>query len=112
MPCLLRHGDDESGMTPVMRIDYIVCPGTIQDKLETKHQVTVQETRETLLSRPRIRFAEKGHIEGEDVYVAFGQSFAGRYLAVFFVYKPRDATAIIISARDMSAKERKSYGHK
>jgi uncharacterized DUF497 family protein len=46
------------------------------------------------------------------VYVAFGQTYGGRYLAVFFVYKPENHTAIIISARDMSAKERKTYGRK
>ena len=95
-----------------MRIDHIVCPDHIAEKLETEHHVTVQEAREVLLSYPRIRFAEKGHTPGEDVYVAFGQTFAGRYLAVFFVYKPVTATAIIISARDMSKRERKTYGRK
>jgi len=59
-----------------MRIDHIVCPNHIVDKLETEHHVTVQEAREVLLSYPRIRFAEKGHTPGEDVYVAFGQTFA------------------------------------
>ena len=95
-----------------MRIDYIFCPDPIEDKLLSKHNVTVQEARQVLLSRPRIRFAEKGNVEGDDVYVAFGQTFGGRYLAVFFVYKLEQVTAIIISARDMSAKERKSYGRK
>ena len=95
-----------------MQIDYIVCPENIKDKLESKHRVTVQEARQVLLSKPRIRFAEKGYTEGEDVYGAFGQTFGGRYLAVFFVYKPTTKTAIIISARNMSAKERKTYGRK
>jgi uncharacterized DUF497 family protein len=35
-----------------------------------------------------------------------------RYLAVFFIYKPMLKTAVIISARDMSDKERKAYGRK
>lgn len=95
-----------------MRINYIVCPDHIADKLENEHRVAVPEVREVLLSYPRIRFAEKGHTPGEDVYVAFGQTFAGRYLAVFFVHKPATATAIIISARDMSKRERKAYGRK
>ena len=86
-----------------MNVEYIVCP-------ETKHRVTVAEARETLLNQPRIRFAEKGHIEGEDVYAAFGQTFSGRYLSVFFVYKPNTKTAIIISARDMTTQERRTYG--
>ncbi len=95
-----------------MNIEYILCPETIQAKLETKHRVAVPETREALLSHPRIRFAEKGHVEGEDVYAAFGQTFSGRNLAVFFVYKPSSRTAIIISARDMTRKERRTYGRR
>lgn len=95
-----------------MNIDSIVCPEAIREKLETKHRVSVSEARETLLNRPRFRFAEKGHVEGEDVYAAFGRTFAGRYLAVFFVYKPAARTAVIISARDMTRRERKTYGRR
>lgn len=95
-----------------MQIDYIVCPEEIGEKLIRKHHVTLREARQALLNNPRIRFVEKGYIEGEDVYAAFGQTFGGRYLSVFFIYKPSDSTAIIISARDMSQKERKSYARK
>jgi len=95
-----------------MRIDFIVCPEHIEEKLGAKHHVTCREARQVLLSEPRIRFAEKGHTEGEDVYAAFGQTLGGRYLAVFFIYKPTAKTAVIISARDMSDKERKAYGRK
>lgn len=45
---------------------------------------------------------------GEDVYAAFGQSNTGRFLSVFFVYT-RDKRAIIVSARDMTEKERRKY---
>ena len=95
-----------------MQIDYIVCPDDIEEKLARKHQVNLREARQTLLNSPRIRFAEKGYTKGEDVYAAFGQTFGGRYLSIFFVFKPKDNTAIIISARDMSKKERKSYARK
>jgi uncharacterized protein len=95
-----------------MQIDSIVCPKHIEEKLEVKHGMTCQEARQALLNRPRIRFAEKGYTEGENVYAAFGQTFAGRYTAIFFVYKPNNKTAIIISARDMSDKERRAYGRK
>jgi uncharacterized protein len=74
--------------------------------------VTCYEAEQVLLNRPRIRFAEKGHTEGDDVYAAFGRKFEGRYLSVFFIYKPDVRTAIIISSRDMSKKERKAYGRK
>lgn len=95
-----------------MKIDHIVCPKHIEEKLASKHQVTVREARGVLLDQPRVRFAQKGCTPGEDVYAAFGQTYGGRYLAVFFVYKPGNHTAIIISAREMSAKERKAYGRK
>ncbi len=95
-----------------MQIDYIVCPENIEEKLARKHRVVLREVRQTLLNNPRIRFAEKGYTEGEDVYAAFGQTFGGRYLSIFFIFKPTDNTAVIISARDMSQKERKSYARK
>ncbi|MDL1912680.1 BrnT family toxin [Chloroflexi bacterium CFX6] len=84
----------------------------MEEKLTRKHQVSLREARQALLNSPRIRFAEKGYTEGEDVYVAFGQTFGGRYLSVFFIFKPKNSTAIIISARDMSRKERKYYARK
>ena len=65
--------------TDAMRIDYIVCPDSIADKIASKHHMTVREARQVLLSKPRIRFAEKGHIANNDVYAAFGQTFSGRY---------------------------------
>jgi uncharacterized protein len=95
-----------------MDIDYIVFPEEIEEKLAKKHRVTLREARQALLNDPRIRFAEKGYIKDEDVYAAFGQTFSGRYLSIFFVYKPGSRTAIIISGRDMSQKERKVYGRK
>jgi len=96
----------------MIHIDYIICPDYIEDKLEAKHSVVMQEVRQVLVAKPRIRFVEKGHVRGEDVYSAFGQTYAGRYLAVFFIHKPDSSTAIIISGRDMTRKERKRYGRK
>ena len=95
-----------------MRIDFITCPDEIIEKLARKHNVSEQEARQVLLNNSRIRFAENGYVEGENVYAAFGQTFGNRYLSVFFVYKPDNKTAIIISAREMSQKERKAYGRK
>ena len=95
-----------------MNIERVVCSEVIADKLASKHRVSVAEARQVLYNSPRIRFAEKGRTPGEDVYVAFGQTFGGRYLVVFFVYKPNTATAIVISARDMTSQERRTYGRK
>ena len=95
-----------------MQIESVLCSESIEEKLERKHGVTLRQVRQVFLNQPRIRFAEQGHTAGEDVYSAFGQTFGGRYLSVFFIYKPETKTALILSARDMSTKERKSYGRK
>ena len=42
---------------------------------------------------------------------AAGQTDAGRYLVVFFVYKA-DNTALVLSARDMDRRERRQYERK
>lgn len=65
----------------------------------------------SFLNKPRYRFVEKGRRKDENVYAAFGQTNAGRYLACFFVYK-KDNRALILSARNMTDTERKRYGRK
>ena len=84
----------------------------IVDKLETKHQVSVDEVEEILASRPRFRFVEGGHRAGENVYAAFGRTRNGRRLLVFFVHKPRTREALVLSAREPSQRERKLYEKK
>jgi len=80
----------------------------IVDKLAWKHNVVRAEVVEVLDSKPHIRFIEKGHRDGENVYAAFGRTAAGRYLIIFYVLK-LDGMGLILSARDMSPKERKYY---
>ncbi|PIQ94704.1 MAG: hypothetical protein COV68_03235, partial [Nitrospirae bacterium CG11_big_fil_rev_8_21_14_0_20_41_14] len=46
-------------------------------------------------------------VKGEDLYRALGQTDSGRYLTVFFIYKETHE-ALVISARDMTDKERKN----
>lgn len=95
-----------------MWIEKIIVPENIQEKLVSKHNIRVEEARFVLLNYPQIRFAEKGYRDNENVYAAFGQTLGGRYLALFFVFKPSNHTAIIISARDMTKKEKRHYGRK
>jgi uncharacterized DUF497 family protein len=63
---------------------------------------------EVLFSRPLYRKVQKGHIPGEDVYSALGQTEGGRYLIVIFVCK-QTREALVLSARDMDRKERRQY---
>jgi hypothetical protein len=94
-----------------MKIDGLIWLRDIVDKLAWKHQVDPEEVEEALNNQPKIRFVEKGERKGEDVYLALGQTDAGRYLAVLFIYK-KTKEALILSARDMANKERKQYGKK
>jgi len=80
------------------------------EKLAGKHGVDIDEVEEVLFTRPHVRRHEKGRIHGEDLYAAYGQTKAGRYLIVFFVLKNR-TTALPISARDMTPAERKYYAN-
>jgi uncharacterized DUF497 family protein len=94
-----------------VRITGVVWLRSVIEKLADKHQVSQQEVEGALRNRPRIRRIALGDVAGEDLYAALSQTDDGRYLIVFFIYKP-NGEALIISARDMSPKERKSYGKK
>lgn len=94
-----------------MVIDSIIWIRSIVDKLLIKHNVTTDEVEEMLNSNPLIKFLEKGNVKDENVYLALGQSEAGRYLAVVFIYK-KTKEALILSARDMARKEIKYYAKK
>ena len=94
-----------------MRIYKIIWKDQFVDKLESKHQISTQEVEEVLLASPRIRRVQKGQVKGEDLYAAYGQTEAGRYVIIFFVHKG-PAGALPISARDMDAAERRLYEKK
>ena len=94
-----------------MRINGIIWLRDVIDKLAFKLRVEQEEVEEVFDNRPKFRFLEKGERAGEDVYVALGQSNAGRYLAVMFIHK-KSKDALILSARTMAPKERRLYGKK
>ncbi|MGI8656170.1 MAG: BrnT family toxin [Pyrinomonadaceae bacterium] len=94
-----------------MRIESIIWLRNIVDKLAVKHHVAPEEVEDALTGKPKFRFVEKGERENEDVYLALGQTDAGRYLTVLFIHKMTN-DALILSAKDMARKERKMYGRK
>ncbi len=94
-----------------MRIEGVLWLRDVVDKIISKHSVEPSEVEEIFDNEPKIRFIEKGEREGEDVYLALGQTDSGRYLAALFVYK-MTKEALIISARTMAPKERRRYEKK
>jgi uncharacterized DUF497 family protein len=53
------------------------------EKISGKHNVTTDEVEDVLFGKSHFRRAQKGHIKGEDLYTAYGQTAGGRYLIVF-----------------------------
>ncbi len=92
----------------MIRLDGIIWKTQFAEKLEQKHQVSTREVEEVLFSNPIIRRLEKGLVDDEHLYIAYGQTRAGRYIIVVFVLK-RLTAALPISARDMTSAERNYY---
>ncbi len=91
-----------------MVIYEIIWKQKFAEKISAKHGVSIEETEAVLGSRPVVRKVSRGHIKGENVYAAYGQSNSGRYLIVFFINK-KGNRALPISARDMDDAERRYY---
>jgi hypothetical protein len=64
----------------IMRIVDIIWLPHVVDKLAWKHGVTPEEVDDILFGHPLLRKVQKGHVPGEDLYAALGQTEAGRYL--------------------------------
>ena len=92
-----------------MKIREIIWLREFADKIERKHHVSQDEVDETLANQPLVRRMGRGARKGEDLYRAVGQTAAGRYLSIFFIYKGQ-GRALIISARDADSKELRTYG--
>jgi hypothetical protein len=91
-----------------MKLYEVIWKNQFIEKLALKHNITTYEVEEVLFTNPFIRKEQKGRIQGENLYIAYGQTYTGRYLVVFFIYKNNTA-ALPISARDMTSSERKYY---
>ncbi len=90
-------------------IHRIIWFSEVEEKISRKHNVQPREVEQVLNGEPYIRFMEPGHRPGENLYAAFGQTDGGRYLVVFYLHKGDDS-ALIVTARDMTPKERRYYG--
>ena len=72
-----------------------------------KHQVSALECEQVFFNRPLIALPDERHSESESRFYALGQTDTGRRL--FIVFAARSNFIRVISARDMSRKERKIY---
>ena len=77
------------------------------DKNWLRHRVSQGECEEAFFNTPLLVVADEGHSAAESRFYALGQTEAarGRYL----VFAIRGTLIRVISARDMSRRERKEY---
>lgn len=91
-----------------MKISSIIWVNLVIEKIESKHNVSPAEVEQVLGNKPHIRKMIKGRFQNEFVYRAMGQTDTGRHLTIFFILK-QPKSALILSARAMDKKERRSY---
>ena len=76
-------------------------------KIWMKHRVSPAESEQVFFNRPLVAAEDEKHSGKEKRYYVLGQTDEGRLL--FVVFTARKDKIRIISARDMSRKERKAY---
>jgi uncharacterized DUF497 family protein len=81
--------------------------GNIQKNWE-RHQVSFIECEEVLFNEPLIVQADEVHSTAENRYYALGRTNDERYLFIAFTIRANKIR--VISARDMSKRERRIYG--
>jgi uncharacterized DUF497 family protein len=78
-----------------------------REKNWEKHQVSTGECEEAFFNLPLLLQPDPAHSQKEPRYYVLGQTTEGRYL--FIAYTLRNDRIRVVSARDMSRKERDIY---
>jgi uncharacterized DUF497 family protein len=99
--------EDADAGAPQPRFQFVWLPQVVE-KLAQQHAVTPAEVEAVFENKPLITFHGKGYTVGENLYLALGQSHAGRYLEVYFIKKV-DGALLILSAYDMRPSHRRRY---
>jgi hypothetical protein len=72
-----------------------------------RHGVSASECEQVFFNRPLVSLPDRAHSDAEPRFYALGQTDVARYL--FIAFTVRNDLIRVISARDMSRKERKAY---
>lgn len=78
-----------------------------RDKNQEKHGVSLQECEQVFFNRPLLIAPDRTHSETEPRFAALGQTSAGRTMTIVFTVRGR--LIRVVSARDMSRRERSVY---
>jgi uncharacterized DUF497 family protein len=74
-----------------------------------KHDVSQAEAEQVFFNKPLLLFDDERHSTVEPRFHAYGKSDDGRHLQVSFTLRNSERLVRVISARDMSRKERAIY---
>src|SRR5208283_2981248 len=74
-----------------------------------KHGVTQAEAEQVFFNEALFITADEGHSQSEHRHRALGKTSNGRLLMVILTLRENETLIRVISARNMNAKERKSY---
>lgn len=74
---------------------------------ERKHDVSFFEAREVFADHLSLAVPDPDHSEDEERFLIFGQSISGRCIVVS--YTERGSRFRLVSAREMTPRERKAY---
>ena len=74
-----------------------------------KHGVTPSEAEQVFFNWPLLVLEDEKHSQGEERYHAYGKTNEGRSLQITFTFRSNGTRLRVISARTMSARERKRY---
>ncbi len=96
-------------MEELSRCTGFQCDEGNAEKNWEKHRVTRFECEQLFFNLPFLVFKDEAHSQVEGRYYALGQTNRNREL--FIVFTVRDARIRVISARDMSRRERRYYGN-
>jgi uncharacterized protein len=72
-----------------------------------RHDVSMAEAEQVFFNAPVLVLPDPAHIQAEPRYHALGKTIDGRRLHVTFTFRSGGKLIRVISARDMSKKERK-----
>jgi uncharacterized protein len=78
-------------------------------KIWERHEVAPGEAEQVFFNRPLVATVDLKHLGTEPRFLALGKTDAGRHLLVVFTFRQR--LIRVISARNMSRRERREYNH-
>ena len=71
-----------------MRLYDVIWNEKFVAKIAGKHAISTDEVEAVRFPRPHVRKLEKGKVKGEHLYVAYGQTAAGRHVVYSLVASP------------------------